>query len=1093
VAGTILKTRFVPPYQNQDVWLKQDLQQELNKSCRYPLTVVKAGPGAGKSMMLSHYFRQHHQESFAWYSLNKFDSDISLYVQNLIASLNYNRPYMGKQALDFLKNERGNPAKLRSALEILLNNLLEEFKQQKFFLIIDDFHLVKNNERLKTLTSYFVKNLPANFHLFISSRTQPQLPNFLNWQLKNRVNIIDDQKFHLNRLEVQDFFENQYDITLPEKELTRVSQLTEGWIMALDLIGRRLQCGQQIDQILSLETDSMEMLFEFLAREVLAELDENTIEFLIQTSIFQVLDVQLCDQYLDFTSSSREILEKLLNSNFFISKHGENQYRYHRLFQDFLQKKASCYNNLVELHRRAARTAEKVGFTGYAIYHYLEAREYDRSTLLILNSAEKLLQMGRIDTLQDFLQKLPEYYFDLYPELYLYQGDIYRLQSDFNGALNSYQEADKNIFSSKNPGKKARVLQRVARVYLDTVQPARADDYLQQALKLKGQVSPLQEAEFYQLLAENKINEGHYPEAENYLKEVRKLKEKPDEKGNLAGRVRLRTGRLQEALSLLQERTTRQTGENSVLSDHSSSQTVYEIFNRGSSNDHCSSIPRWHKETALLKSLIYSFLGRQQEAAESARKGLKLIQNFSSPFTEAVAYMRFGHACQLRGYSGLKEARHYYQRALDLVEDIGIERGRSEPLMGLALLEAFYGDRQLGESYAREGEKLTRRSGDEWLTGLLLISLGINQLQQGNLTDSRESFLEARTYSKHSYDVFTRIICNYWLTVIYHLEEEYVRSAVTASELLDMIQDNNQGEILRKPTLFTSRDPNRIVPALLAARERIEDSFAADRMLGELGYARLDRHPGYSLIIKAFGRGILYRGMEEITGDEWERMKARELFVFFLVNYRDLISRDKICATLWPDLPPEKAKKYFKVTLNSLKNTLEPNRQPRQNPYFIKREGRHYGFNRESSYNYDVEEFENLLFRARQEQVDSDSLDFYLEAVELYRDDFLDQDLYLEFTANERIRLRNKYLEAVENIISYCFRQKDYRVCIEYCNQALKIDRCWEPAYYHLISSYLKLDKRSMAVKTYQRCSQILLQELEVEPGSKIQKLQQEF
>ncbi len=1082
--GTILKTRFVPPYQKQKIWLKEDLQAELAKAKSYPLTIVKAGPGAGKSMMLAHYFRQYHKDNFAWYSLDEFDNDVSLYTQNLIAALNYKRSELGNQALEYLRRERENPTRLRSALDIFLNNLLQDLAGEEFYLIIDDFHLVQDNNRLIKLTNYFINHLPPDFHLIISTRKQPNLPDILNWQLKNKVNIISDDSFYLNAREIQDFLNYKYNMNFSpgnsqssnnptdSSTLTQIMQMTEGWIMALDLIGRRLQAGQQLDKIISRETDSLELLFEFLAREVMSELDKASKKFLKLTAVLQVLDVNLCDQYLHYFPSSfqdntghspsRKILEGLMADNLFISKYGEEQFRYHQLFQDFLLKKSAEDYDLTELHLKAAQAAEKVNFTGYAIYHYLEAEEYDRSAELLIKAADKLIKLGRIDTLRDSLKDLPQLYFADYPELYLYLGDIYRLQSDFNGALNSYQEASNNISAAQQPQKKAQVWERIARVYLDTVQPARADEYLQQALKLKGQDSPLQEAEFYQLLAENKINEGYYPEAENYLKKARKLSENPDEPSNLAGRVRLRTGRLQEALEVLQEKS-------------------------------ADSIPRWHKETALLKSLIYSFLGRQQEAHKAASQGLKLVQDFKSPFTEAVSHMRLGHACQLRGYPGVAKARQHYQKSLELVDEIGIERGRSEPLMGLALLEAYYGDRKLGESYAREGEKLTREAGDEWLTGLLLIALGINQLQQKNLADSRESFLEARNFSKHSYDVFTRIICNYWLTIINHLQGETVRTKVTVSELLALIQENNLGEILQKPTFFTSRDPNRIVPALLAVRKRVADSFAVDRVLGELGYAGLERHPGYSLRIKAFGRGILYRGLEEITRDEWNRAKARELFILFLTNYRDLISRDKICLQLWPDSPPDKAKRNFKVTLNSLKKTLEPDRQPRQQPYFIKRQGSHYGFNQQSSYYYDVEEFENLIAEAQQEQVDSDALDYYLAAVELYRGDFLDQDLYLDFTGNERTRLRDKYLQAMEKIISYFYHQQEYQACIEYCNQALKVDHCWEIAYYYLIRSYLELDKRSMALKTLQRCKKVLQQGLGVQPGKRIQKLKKQF
>ena len=48
-------------------------------------------------------------------------------------------------------------------------------------------------------------------------------------------------------------------------------------------------------------------------------------------------------------------------------------------------------------------------------------------------------------------------------------------------------------------------------------------------------------------------------------------------------------------------------------------------------------------------------------------------------------------------------------------------------MLGLALLEGFHGDSNLGLKYGREGLSIAEQSGDQWSSGMLKISIGINR------------------------------------------------------------------------------------------------------------------------------------------------------------------------------------------------------------------------------------------------------------------------------------------------------------------------------------------------------------------------------
>ncbi len=1070
---TILRTRFIPPRLQKDEWIKGGLKKQMSRVKEYPLTMISAGPGCGKTTLLASYFKNY--DNYAWYTLNEFDDDPGVFIQNLISAVNYSRRDLGSKSLEHLKNEGEDPGQFMPVLDIFLNELLQGLKED-YYLVLDDIHHIYDSN-VVSLLNYFITHLPPGFHVILAGRYQPEFPGILNWQLKNRVHIIDNEDFSLEQEEVKDFLFQRHDINVEDKKLKKIYDLTEGWIMALDLLGRRLS-GNEVDRD-SLKTHkdaSLQILFEYLTKEVMEEISEKKRDFLFRTSILEEIEEEICQRWSEDGFEAEKFLEEMAGKSLFVKKYGSDQYRYHQMFRDFLQKRAEEKFSIKDIHSRAALLMEKMGRLQRAVHHYLKSESYSAAAEQIMSIAGDMLERGKIEVLQDFLEELPADIYDENPRLYLYEGDIYRAKNDFNGALALYEEA-RQIMEGEEAGEGAseaaenlrlEVLKRMALVYLDTVQPARADEYLQEVEKLRRQQSGWQEAELLRLLAENKINEGEFEEAENYRREAEKISQNFRKDFNLTSRVQLRTGRLHKALSTLEEKENME----------------------GSSQ----SMPRSHRETVLLRSLINSFLGREKQALNAAQKGLSLAENFPSPFTEAVAHMRIGHARQLMEDFEKEEVKASYQDAMDILEEIDLRRGKCEPLLGMSLLEAFYGDRNLGEQYAREGRVIAEKAGDEWLMGLLLSALGINRFQQNRLDRAREDFQQARQVSKKTYDVFTRAVCDYWLAIIHHQKDRSYRRQMTLYELLNLLDDNNLMQLIRMRTFLTARDPDRIVPVLLAARdEKIEmKSNMRQRLtalLGEMGYNGLDRHPGYTLRISALGRCRFKRGWEEITEDEWERKKAKKLLLLFLVHRGEMISRDKICELLWPDSNLESARRNFKVTLNSLKKTLEPEREPRQDPYFINRRNHYYGFNQDSSYYYDVEEFEKLIDSGKREKLPGEAIKHYLRAVSLYDGDFLQEEDYIDFVREERENLRHQYLTAQHRIIEHYFAKEEFDSCIEHCNEALKVDICWEKGYYYLMKCYLALNRRSMAIKTYRRCREILREKMNLSPGDEIEKL----
>ena len=1061
----IIKTKFIAPSNPELRWVNKKLWKKYSESVNFPLTVIKAGPGYGKSTTLSSYLNENYKNNYYWYSIDELDTDPALFFLNFIHAFKFENENIGDEAIRFLNQSGNKGIPLKQVLDIFINELLNEINDEKF-IILDDFHLVNDKNKITELLTYFIKRIPPNLHLIISSREDLNFSQFANWKLKRKLLLINEEDLSLNKKEVNGFLKKEYNLNLNENELSNIYNETEGWIMAVDLIGEGLNNGAKVQDIINNETESLHLLFEYLAFEVLENQPEEIKNFLLKTAVLKYLRIDICNQLLDI-DNSQEIIEKIVDKKLFIYYLENNQYRYHNLFHEFLKEQGKKKYNYKKLHKKAAEICEKSGEKGFAIYHSLGAQDYQKATKLILSSAEKLLELGRLDTLQSALNQLPTDIFTEYPLLYVYQGDIYRLRSHFDQALNVYKNAKKYFQNKDNKLNLSVVLQKIAMIYLDTVQPAKADQYLKKALKLRDQENLWDESILLKLMAENKANEGQLKKAEKLYKQAENITEDEVANNNFSARVKLRTGRLKEAQKILEKKV--------------------EEEKKGAR------IPRSHRESILILSLIHSFIGNSFSALNYAQGGIYLGEELNSPFIKAVSYMRLGHAYQIQGSEKIDKAKNSYNKSLDIIDEFNIPRGKAEPLMGLSLLEAFYGDCELGLKYGKSGVEIAKQAGDEWLSGILEFSMAINYYFKGDLKKSEKKFLDNIIKFKKLNDEFLKTINRLWLSLVYYRENKLDKFDITIKNLFTLMEKRNFNFIFFNGTLFGGVSPERFIPVLLSARDRSIKKSYVNGILAELGFSNLKNHPGFKLKIKAFGNFGVWRGKHKITHQDWEREKARELFLLFLIHNGELIPKEKIYYYLWPEKDKQKASRSFKVTLNALKNALEPDRKPRQKPFFIVRHGSTYGFNESSGYIYDVEEFEKLIEAGEQTENEEKKIEYFSSALKKYDNDFVVDKLYLDWIRNERERLKNLFLNTGDKLIEIYYKREKYKETIELSDKLLKIDNCWEKAYLYKMKSYNELDRRSMAIKSYKRCKRVLDRELNVFPIQEIENYYQKL
>ena len=441
-------------------------------------------------------------------------------------------------------------------------------------------------------------------------------------------------------------------------------------------------------------------------------------------------------------------------------------------------------------HLQAANHFRRETNLDAAIYHALRAEDHNTAADLLVYYGKQLLASGRLDTLAAYLDELPPETLHQRPNLLATLGDLARLHSRFQEALGWYQQAETLWRERGQPDGVGRAFRGQARVYLDTVDPSRAEELLQKALRLSdGTADREAQARLYELLAENKLNAGKPQDAEQLREQAQALREEGPHDSELLFRVLMRTGRLETARQKLETRA-REERQAPVQT------------------------PRAHRETQLLLSIIYAFQGRAEDAYRSATEGTRRGVELDSPFVIAVGHMRQGHALMLLpGEGRYAQAREQFEKTIDFSRSLAIPRLRVEAYWGLCRVFGYQGDLILAQEMAHQGLEIAAEAGDEWIASLIRLTMGAS-LTMASRYEAATSWLSqaARGFLECS-DPYGQTATQLWQCVSWYQQKNYELLAQSLPEVLEKCQHHNYDFLLAKPTLLGPPDPRLLVPA----------------------------------------------------------------------------------------------------------------------------------------------------------------------------------------------------------------------------------------------------------------------------------------
>ena len=300
-----------------------------------------------------------------------------------------------------------------------------------------------------------------------------------------------------------------------------------------------------------------------------------------------------------------------------------------------------------------------------------------------------------------------------------------------------------------------------------------------------------------------------------------------------------------------------------------------------------------------------------------------------------------------------------------------------------------------------------------------------------------------------------------------------------------------QGLSLELPTgYYLERDPD--ILTLRRSDGSVVGAFSAQGVAPEAVRRTVEETASVrpSLWVRFFGHfEVLCDGEPLPLG---RNGKALTILKHLLANRAHPVSQDHLMGWLWPDSNLKKARWSLNSAVHGLRKLLaDCPSSPSGTSHVLLEEG-YYRLCPDLRIATDVEEFDGHYERGRRLEAmgrTDESNEEYERAVDLYRGDYLLEDLYEDWTMVERERLSNAYVDMLDRLAANYIESGRLGEGIGACYQALEKDRCHENSHRLLMTCYARMGQRDRAIRQYRLCESVLGQEYGTSPSPETRHL----
>ncbi len=374
----------------------------LDQNRGRPLIWISGPPGAGKTTLVASYFEAR-PCPVIWYQIDPGDADpAALFV------------YLSQAASAVPESDESTLPRFVAEHSSDLTGFSRLFFRAFFaqlpaglVLVLDNYQDVAESAPLHDIIAQAVAEVPPGSSIVAVSRTE--VPRqFVKRIADNVVAHIGADSLQLNLDEVRAVCRERQ--VTDEWLLKALHQQSAGWAAGITLMLERLRHSDGASH--ELPTDTRESVFNYFASLIFDREPEATRHILLSIALLPRVTSALAVE-LSGRAQAPELLEDLYRRRMFTDRRPgpEAVYQLHALFLGFLRKRcreALAPADFTALLARTAAALEKAGEIDAAMDLWIESRNWASAARVIRYEASGLLNSGRRQTLQHWIETIPE-------------------------------------------------------------------------------------------------------------------------------------------------------------------------------------------------------------------------------------------------------------------------------------------------------------------------------------------------------------------------------------------------------------------------------------------------------------------------------------------------------------------------------------------------------------------------------------------------------------------------------------------------------------------------------------------------------------
>ena len=326
--------------------------------------LVLGPPGSGKTTLLS-WVAARAGVPTAWYRADAEDTDERALVRHVA------------HALATTAEEPPDPVGAVETVDELVAAL--QLRGGPVLVVLDDVHELAG-QRAERALERLVRLRPRAVRLLIGARRPPAV-NVSRLLVSGDLVQLDAEDLRFRSWETEELFRAVYGAPLSPETAAALTRRTGGWAAGLQLfhLGSGGLSRPERERAVGELSGRSRLIRSYLARNVLAGLDERRRRFLLLTSTLGVLTGESCDELLGETGSAA-VLDELEQQHFFTTSLDDGRtFRYHQVLQTHLEVVLADEvgeEAVRTAYRRSAELLERSGRPGAAVRAYARAEDW---------------------------------------------------------------------------------------------------------------------------------------------------------------------------------------------------------------------------------------------------------------------------------------------------------------------------------------------------------------------------------------------------------------------------------------------------------------------------------------------------------------------------------------------------------------------------------------------------------------------------------------------------------------------------------------------------------------------------------------------